>query len=223
MPLLARSHPDLTDFTRRVLDQLPQAVRVSGGDTLRTYLGSIGDQVSDVLRVAERIDYTPPDEGGPPGDTSDLLDPQGADPAWLPWMAQLYGIPLPGSLTEQQRRNLVADWRGRRHAGSKQSMVDAVRAILTRNQMVRVIDHATATGPGTRWDVLVVTLKAETPDADGRLVLDAINKADVKPAGVLLHHRFVTGTWAALQAGRPTWASWNDRTWLELEDTGYGA
>lgn len=223
MPLLARSHPALTDFTRRVLDQMPVAHRVGGGEVLEAYLGSVCDQVSDVLRIAERIDYVPPDEGGGEAGTSDLLDPEGADAAWLPWMAQLYGIPLPGSLTEQQRRNLVADWRQRRHAGSKQSMVDAVRAILTRNQMVKVIDHATETGPGGRWDVLVVTLKAETPNQDGALVLDAIRQADVKPAGVVLHHRFVTGSWAALQADRPTWSEWNDATWLELEDTGYGA
>ena len=222
MVLLARSHPALTDFTRRVMNELPAAVRLSGGPTLEAYLGLVGDQISTALKIAERIDYIPPDEGGA-DDTSDLLDPKGADAAWLPWMAQLYGIPLDGTLTETQRRNLIADWRSRRHAGSKQSMIDAVRAILTRDQMVRVYDHATDTGPGGRWDVLVVTLKAETPNADGQLVLDAIRKANVKPAGVVLHHRFVTGTWAALKTARPTWADWNGDTWLDIEDTGYGS
>lgn len=223
MPLLGRSHPELTDFTRRVLDQVPAAVRATGGQTLTSYLGLVCDQVSTALQIADRIDYTPPDEGGGPADTSDLLDPANADPAWLPWMAQLYGIPLPGTLTETQRRNLIADWRTRRHAGSKQSMIDAVRAILTRDQVVRVYDHTTATGPGGRWDVLVVTLKAETPDQDGQKVIDAILAADAKPAGVQLHHRFVSGTWASLQTNRPTWADWNGATWLEIEDTGFGS
>lgn len=223
MPLLARSHPALTDFTRRVMLELPAAVRLSGGTTLEAYLGLVGDQLSDALKIAERIDYIAPDEGGAEGDTSDLLDPQGADAAWLPWMAQLYGIPLDGTLSETQRRNLIGDWRSRRHAGSKQSMVDAVRAILTRDQLVRVFDHATDTGPGSRWDILVVTLKAETPNADGQLVLDALRKADVVPAGVVMHHRFISGSWAALQANRPHWSDWNNETWLDLEDTGYGS
>jgi hypothetical protein len=163
-----------------------------------------------------RADYYSPDDGGAPGDTSDLADPATADPAWLPWLAQLVGARLPAGLTDAERRAAVAGAVAGYFKGTKQGIEAAARPALLGTQYVRVIPHY----GGDQWRLEVRTRTSETPSTAA--VAAAIVAANAKPAGVELVATAYEATWAQVEAAYPTWAALeaNAPTWLAVEETG---
>lgn len=154
---------------------------------------------------------------------SALADPDQADVAWLPWLAQLVGARLDPAASEAEKRDTIkyatSGWR----AGTRQAIADAARTALTGSKFAKVLPHTIpasggGTQPGGVWDVTVVTRVAETPDVSA--VLGAIERKGVKPAGVVLHHTAYTSTWDLLEARFPTWADIETATWAQIEEAG---
>jgi len=209
-------------FTQRLFSRLPQMYRdadPSTGDQLLRFISLLGDQANEIEQLLERVAYTPPEDGGRPDDTSDLVDPTAADAAWLPWLAQLVGVRVPTSGDPLATRDVIAaattGWR----AGTRDAIAGAARTALTGTRYVRVYEHSVSSpGDGGQWDVLLVTRITETPDVHA--VLQAVVDAHAKPAGVELHHRAYTSTWATVDTAYPTWADRNGLTWAQLEETG---
>lgn len=147
-------------------------------------------------------------------DTSDLVDPWAADPAWLPWLARLVGVNLVASLTVPEQRDAVAYATSGFRAGTKEAIAAAARSALTGTKHVEVYDHSiSAPGNGGPWDILLVTRGTETPNVN--TVLRAVTTKNAKPAGVVLHHRAYDTAWDTVEANYPTWqaveaaGSWN--------------
>lgn len=223
-PLVPPVGVAVTQFTLRWFAGLPDFVEAADQATgwqLLRYLSLLGDQAAALEQLYERIDFTPLDEGGPPGDTSDLVDPDAADAAWLPWLAQAVGAHVSG-LTEADRRAAIgsaaAGWQG----GSKRSVAAAAQTVLTGSKSVAIYDHTTDTsgvGAGSQWDVLIVTRTEETPVSSADLIA-AVVALGTKPAGVTLWHTPYTAAWSAIEAAYPTWAARDGLTWDQLVQTG---
>lgn len=213
--------PVVDAFTREVYDSLPEAVR-TGQDALDypllRYLSLVLDQIGAQVTTAEAIDYTPVDEGGAPGDVSKLVDPDTADHAWLPWLAQLAGIQLDPALSDADARTAIRSGSAGWMAGTRQAIIDAAKTALTGSRYVELIGHETSDGAGGPWDLAVVTRPYETPN--GQAVLDAINAQHAKPAGVVIWHKTYGASWQTLHTLRPTWADWNTATWDDIHQTG---
>jgi hypothetical protein len=216
------TRPAVSASTERWYARLPHAWR-DGDDErdwpLLRYMSLLGDQLGEVQTLLDRIDYLSPADGGAPGDTSDLVNPATADAAWLPWLAQLVGVRLPADVTGQAARDAIAGAVAGFMAGTKTAVAAAAQSALTGGRYVAVYDHSiTVQGDGGVWDVLLVTLETETPDPSA--VLAAVTAKRAKPAGVVLHHRTYTATWAVIEAAYPTWADRNGLTWTQLHETG---
>lgn len=149
---------------------------------------------------------------------SALGDPTQADPAWLPWLAQLVGARLDPAASVTERRDTIryatSGWRG----GTRQAIADAARSALTGTQYARIEPHSKApTGSleaGSVWDITIVTRASETPDPGA--VLDAVLRKGVKPAGAVLWHAVYEATWDQVEAAFPTWDLWESATWDQL-------
>ncbi len=218
--------PIYSPTTERMYRALPEHYRDSDaalGYPLKRYLSATGDRLGEVETLLDRIDYRMGDEATPgaPPDSSDLVDPDRADRAWLPWLAQLLGVRLSPGLSEAEQRDAVrfaaAGWR----SGTKRAVADAARSALTGSRYVAVYDHTTSTsgiGKGGEWDVLLVTRATETPDV--ALVLSSVQRQNAAPAGVKLWHAAYEAKWFQVHTALPTWADWNARTWAQVQDVG---
>lgn len=223
-PLVPPVGVAVTQFTLRWFAGLPDFVeaadQATGWQMLR-YLSLLGDQADAMEQLYERVDFTPLDEGGLPGDTSDLVDPDAADPGWLEWLAQTVGAHVSG-LAEADRRAVIGSAAAGWQAGSKASVAAAAQTVLTGSKSVAIYNHTTDSsgfGAGTQWDVLLVTRTDETPVSSADLIA-AVVALGAKPAGVTLWHTSYTATWAGIEAAHPTWAGRDGLTWTELEQTG---
>lgn len=154
---------------------------------------------------------------------SALGDPNQANAAWLPWLAQIVGARLDPGMSEEEKRDTIryatSGWR----AGTRSAIVDAAKSALTGTRYARVLPHTKVNvsddlEAGTPWDITIITRTSETPDPG--VVLGAVLRKGVKPAGAVLWHKSYNASWATLQADRPTWADWNGKTWTEIEETG---
>ncbi len=215
--------PTYGPFAERLFASLPEYVKETDylqGSPLKRYLSGVGDELGDVRALADRIDYRTVPDGGVPGDTSDLVHPDRADPNWLIWLGQLFGVDVTANLAETEKRDAIrfasSGWRG----GTKLAVANAAKSVLIGTRFARVFEHSTATGigSGTMWDVLVVTRPTETPSPAE--VLAAINRKNAKPAGVVLHHRMYEASWEQVETALPTWADWEARTWQQIESIG---
>ncbi len=126
--------PVVGPVTQEVYDGLPEVYRVADdiqsdgpdGYPLLRYLSTLLDQLSIVYELIARFDYSddPTGDGtfgsGSYGDgtyggvagpsaTADLIDPETANAAWLPWLAQLLGVALRDGMTPQEQRDAMAD------------------------------------------------------------------------------------------------------------------
>lgn len=210
------TEPTVEPFTRRVYDRLPELYRDADAPDrqLLRFLSLVGDQAGALERLFDRIDYTPPDEGGAPGGTSDLTDPATADPAWLPWLAQLVGVTLNPALPIPAQRNAISGAVAGWQAGTRDAIAAAARTALvslTGPPSVVVRPH-----PTDPWTLRITTIPEETPDADA--VIAAIIAANAKPAGVLLVHTFYAPPWELIEAELPDWQAIEDAdTWSAIE------
>lgn len=211
--------PDPGPALDRVYDRLPDhflAADARGGYPAYRWLAGVLAPLGEVETLLADIDYDSDD----PADTSTLVDPRVADIGWLPWLAQLVGVPLRPELSETEARDAVefasAGWR----AGTKQAVADAARSELTGTRFARVYDHSiTEPGDGGQWDVLIVTRTSETPDVGA--VLAAVERRAAKPAGVVLHHRAYEATWDTVSGTYPTWLTLEAAgAWDRIQEAG---
>jgi hypothetical protein len=206
--------PDVAGLTDRMYDQLPATYRDHDeplGYPLLRWLSLLLDEADSTTTLLARWD--------PATGPSHLTDPDLADVDWLPWLAQLVGAYLEPGLGETAMRDAVRDAVAGFQVGTKAAVANAARSALTGTRYVKVHAHSvTAPSDGGQWDVLLITRDSETPDVAA--VLDAVVAKRAKPAGVVLHHRAYTATWAAVQTDFPTWADWNGKTWGQIQEAG---
>lgn len=108
--------PTVAPWTQRWWDRLPELYRAAdeaqaagpNGFPLLRYLSLIGDQAGELEALTDRIKLH---RNGDGVWLSDLGDPETADDAWLPWMAQLVGIDVTlGSALAESYAQLVVDY-----------------------------------------------------------------------------------------------------------------
>lgn len=157
--------PAVHDTTEQVYARLPAFYRTADATLdwpLLRYLSLLGDQLGEITDLADRIDYVAEDDGGAPGETSDLADPDSADVAWLTWIAQFVGVTLdPEEPIADQRAHLAAADAEIWARGSRAHLRGVVEQLLTGGQYVRITTHH----GGSPWVVSIETLPDETPDA----------------------------------------------------------
>lgn len=207
----------------RVYDALPDHYRhadESNDWPLYRWLAGVCAELGEVEQMQARIDYVSVGDGGAPGDTSDLVDPATADPAWLPWLGQLVGVAITPDLTDAERRDGIlyasSGWR----AGTKAAVADAAKTELTGSKYAFVYDHSVSEpGDGGIWDVLIITRTTETPDVGA--VLAAVARRGAKPAGVVLHHIAYNAAWDTVESSYPTWGAIEAAgSWNNIEEAG---
>ncbi len=244
--------PTVSATTQRLWDRLPEVYReadalerTGGGYPLLRFLSLYGDQLDEVRVIFDRIDYNSLSEGVV-GDRSQLLDPATADASWLPWMAQVYGVTLAPGLTVAEQRTALAAGASGWSAGSKNSILAAVRPVLSGERLVTIEPNDPFAAVADRpFSIVVHTRHSETGvltweglestyrdwseiDAVGtweglnpRDVDTAIRRAGVLPAGVVMRTTLGVLTWERLAAAGV--ATWEDMaalgsTWEVLED-----
>lgn len=214
------SEPMFSDATELFYDKLPGIYRhedALNGWTLKCWISGIMDSFQDVDDLIERIKYTPLDDGMEEADlSSDLVDPDTADSAWLPWLAQLVGVQFTYATVDADKRMRIAGAISGTQAGTMASIIQAAQSVLTGTKTVYVYPKSNSVGgvgAGTQWEVLIKTLAAETVSD----VLVAINQAGVKPAGIKLYYTALSATWAGVESTYPTWADWDAHTWADIE------
>lgn len=196
-PLTERVYDSLPELYRDA-----DAVQDTGDSNypLLRYLSLILDQLTPVEQLRARLTFTPLDErdtieSGRPfglpapwqrygsgsygtgtygdGDVSDLVDPFTADPAWLPWLAQITGVPI-AALTVAQQRAAIAN--------APDAWAHGTTPALTRKR---------PGGPGYIDTV---------PHYDGPYVTAVVTKASETPASTFAILKASAPTWADLEA-----------------------
>lgn len=152
--------------------------------------------------------------------TSDLVDPYAADPAWLPWVAQLFGMVLDQNLSIENQRDSIALGVTGFNAGTKAALAQAAKPYLTQTRTTLVFDHSIVNpgDGGGQFDVLLITRLSETPPGTNLATL--LTASGAKPAGVVLHHRSFQASWNAVLTAYPKWAQWQTVPWRTLEESG---
>lgn len=237
--------PAVNPFAQRLWARIPQAYRdfdALDGYPFLLYLDAVTQLPGDLHTTIERIAGERASGPATPepwslnaeqlarwrasrvNRLSALGDPFQADNEWLDWLAQFVGARLDWAGDVTTRRNAVryavSGWK----AGTRPSIEYAARPMLTGSQYAKCMPFTRADEvTPTEWDVAIITRSSETPDPDA--VLDAIARAGVKPAGVVLHHKLFEASWDILEARRPTWELWEEDaqgvvTWDRLADTG---
>jgi hypothetical protein len=189
------ARPDVKPLTDRVYDLLPAAYRDADeplGWPLLRWLSLLVDQGDETAVLLDRFD---PIDG-----PSHLTDPDLGDAEWLPWQAQMVGAYLSPGMGETAMRDTVRTAVAGFRVGTKGAVADAARSALIGARYVKVHPHSiTEPGNGGQWDVLLITRVSDTPNVQA--VLDAVVEKRAKPAGVVLHHRAYSATYAQVQGG----------------------
>lgn len=240
------AYPVVTRATLDAYNRLPAHYRDSdarqasgGGYPLLRWLSAIHDQLQDVDTLLERINYRTLAEGRVGPDTSDLVDPLTADPAWLPWLGWLVGVNTSTRLTVAEQRAAISNvGSGGFGAGSQGSIRAAAASVLSGAKYVLVIP-----GEFGKWTIGVHTRMSETTilswdgieatfrdwgefEASGswnglspRSVPIAIARANVTPAGVTIYPSLGVAQWVSLEAQLINWAGWEAAlTWDAVEN-----
>jgi hypothetical protein len=134
------------DVDTGVVTEIPNP----NGYPLLRWLSCLVDQAGDIEEIVNRL--TSPT-------TSALTDPQTADVAWLPWLAQMVGVNLPNPVDPGKAQTAIYGALTGAQRGSKPSIAAAVARALTGSQTVTVTDHY----QGATWKIQVDTLVSETP------------------------------------------------------------
>lgn len=199
------SYEDAADFTLAWYGRLPELYRTAdagepsgGGQPLLRFLDLLGTQASEVETLAAAV-------------TTDLADPELADSAWLPWLAQMVGVRLPVGYTDELARSLISAGTGWQ-AGTPETIAAAVRSVLVDDGNAPYV--LVEADPGTPWTINVTVAESQAPTPLS-LIEDAIMRAKAKPAGYQLvvadaysppWSEFDGATWDAVEAEGPTWA-----------------
>jgi hypothetical protein len=110
---------------------------------------------------------------------ADLVDPAKADPAWLPWLAQLVGARVDPMAPVATQRAAIANVASTWDHASPAAMRRAVAAVLTGTKYVEVNSPGINATDLPRWTITVRTKASESP---------------------------ASNVWAATMAASPTWA-----------------
>lgn len=158
--------PFYSAATEEMWARLPEHFRrmdALNGWPMKKYISLMGDQLQEIDDLVDDIDFTPLDDEGEPGDTSAMVDPNVAPARWLPWLAQLFGLRIAGTGTEQNRSEVVAAAAGF-NAGTKEAVAAAAKSTLVGERYAAVYprSNSTAIGAGDEWDLLLVTRASET-------------------------------------------------------------
>lgn len=184
-----------------------------------TYYAGLSEYITYADLAAANTDYYSLTQLPPISETSDLLDSRTADPEWLDYIAQLTGANISGLTNVQDRRiALQYNYLGFR-AGSKESIENAVKNVLTGTKFVRIYPQrngagGSVTSVGTQWDILIVTRVQETPSQQE--VIDEIVRKGAKPAGTVLYCISYSIDWNSISSLLPVWSnieqagSWNN-------------
>lgn len=214
------TEPIFTESTERWWAKIPGVYRFEDAQLdwpMKRWLAGIGDVYNEVDVLIDRIKYVPADDGIDEMDLhSDLVDPQQADATWLPWLAQLVGVKFDYLLTEQQKRDRITNAIGGVQAGTKAAIIQAAQSVLTGTKTVYVYPFSNTIGgidAGTQWEVLVMTIAAETVSDP----VVAIINAGAKPAGVKLYHDTYGANWTTVETAFSTWDAWDATTWETME------
>ena len=117
---------------------------------LLRWLASLVDEAGAIESVIDRCT---------PAMSSALTDPQLADVAWLPWLAQMVGLTLGPQVTPGAAQQAIALALTGPQTGTRPAIEAAVAPYLTGTQTVTVTDHY----GGDAWTIQVGTLASETP------------------------------------------------------------
>ncbi len=231
--------PFISETAQRMWERLPRVYRIMDAAqdyAFKRYLAGVMSPMATLDEVIERLRGTRP--VGPampePWDldaddlerwrearrniNSALTDPDLADPAWLPYLAQLVGAYLDPAANLVERRDIIRFATSGYRGGTRAALADAARSALTGSRYVLVQPGMRANGTvGTIWDVTLRTRTSETPDANA--VLATVIRKGAKPAGVQLWHGTFGSPWDVWEARTPTWTDWEARTWDQLEET----
>lgn len=236
--------PYMSTLADRLYQRLPEIYRtmdaLDGGWPFKRYIAgmlAVAGQIDDTIEAIEGerpIGPASPEPWALAADDlenwraarqsrpSALADPEQADAAWLPWLAQLVGAVLDPAASEAEQRDTIryatSGWRG----GTRSAIADAARSALTGTKQVSVLVHTKVVGgdiaAGTAWDITIVTKTSETPDVNA--VLGAVLRKGVKPAGSVLWHKAFAASWDAVTAAYNTWDSREGKSWTTIEETG---
>lgn len=171
------SYDDASDTTLAWYNRLPELYRVadavepSGGtQPLLRFLDLLGTQAGEAQALADEV-------------TTTLTDPELADSAWLPWLAQMTGVLLPRmGVTDDLRRAMIASGTGWR-AGTAEAIRTAVLSVLVDDGNPPSV--SVGPDPTTPWVIKVVVAEAQAPTPLS-LIDDAIATARAKPAGFII-------------------------------------
>lgn len=204
---------------------------VAAGDVAAAFAGQVELEGGDHTLMFRHAGRSNAAVAAPPGsvavysvtvasvdDTSDLGDPVTADAGWLVWLAQFVGAArAASSLSTTDLRDAVRFASGGWAAGTKQSIADAARSVLSGTKYALVNDHYT----GDPWLLELRVRTSELPGGGTAAVLAAVNAKHAKPAGYALVVTSYEATWATIEADRPLWADWESApTWTKIEETG---
>lgn len=207
--------PVVSAHTARLYADLPEFYRdadaASAGDyPLLRFAALVLDQAGDVEVLVDRLD---PDIGT----GSELVDPNLADPGWLPWLGQLVGVvDLPPDLTVAEQRNAIAGAVGGWRAGTREGLATAARTALTGGTGYVAIRAHHNGDPYT----IGVSVDPTTAPANLDDVIAAIEAARARPAGIALVVDLYLAEWGTLETRYPTWASLEAAgSWAAIEAT----
>ena len=156
--------PIFDDTTESIYYRLPEHFRrvdVAQDYALKKYIAGTGANLNVIEKMIGRFDYNPPEDGGDPNDTSDLVDPRTANVEWLPWLAQMLGVRLRGKVSDDTRNEIINASSGYK-AGTNEAIIAAVQSELTGSRSVRLRKRQTNNGPGGAFDLQILTLQSET-------------------------------------------------------------
>lgn len=200
--------PAVGATTARLYAALPAYIRDADADPAQTgypagwpllrFLSLLFDQASELEVLLDRFAHLEPspDDPGLMRAASDLVDPAGADAAWLDWLGQVVGVDRADRDDATMRAAIAGA--GTRARGSAVDLEAIVGPLLTGTAYFELEPHYL----GDIWTARIVTLVTETPITAAEL-LAAVEPA--RAAGMTFAH-FAGVTWAATQAATPTWA-----------------
>lgn len=153
------------------------------------FAGAVGEMFQGVDQILDPSDGTPP--------FAILYDPDRCPFAWLPWLADQYGVQLVEGDTEANWRTTIRD-RPPAKRGRPATHIAAIKATLTGTKHVDFNER-----DGSAYRLGVLTTPSETPDPAATLAASLSQK----PAGIVLDEDApATVTWADVIAEFDSWA-----------------